>query len=421
MADVTEREGETTREFTGEVGQFVWATVDYRDGFSVMDDPVTALDERNNNPTDTAAEQHKYRNRNEDGTPDNSDTLFYNSDLSLTKGADNAVQKDPEEDEDIPQPSTTPVLVERMVYENVPSTGYVGLPLELRGEMGLSYQDGKGGTATRDTIGGPDGASFVFAEEYDEAEHDFYDMVMTDSDNIEADSTADPPIEANDDPDDKMGQLAAQVVIHFDAEAAKNSYIIEITDPDAEVAVGPVRVTITVVNVNEAPSAPSVRRGDTTTTPTNNAPEFAAATDTRTVPENTIAGEDIGAPVAATDADAGDTLTYTLGGDDMASFAIGETDGQLMTLAALDYETQASYSVTVTATDTAGATDTITVTITVTDVTTGLAIADTYDANEDGVIGGREVAKAVQDHFAGNLGGGAVAQVVQLYFRHRSS
>ena len=37
---------------------------------------------------------------------------------------------------------------------------------------------------------------------------------------------------------------------------------------------------------------------------------------TRSVPENTPAGEDIGEPVAATDADAGDMLTYTLGGDD---------------------------------------------------------------------------------------------------------
>ena len=38
------------------------------------------------------------------------------------------------------------------------------------------------------------------------------------------------------------------------------------------------------------------------------------------------------------DADAGDTLTYTLGGDDMASFAIDSTTGQLMTMAALDFE-----------------------------------------------------------------------------------
>ena len=52
----------------------------------------------------------------------------------------------------------------------------------------------------------------------------------------------------------------------------------------------------------------------------NTAPEFAAATAERSVEENTVAGMDIGAAVAATDAE-DDTLTYTLGGDDMASFA----------------------------------------------------------------------------------------------------
>ena len=48
----------------------------------------------------------------------------------------------------------------------------------------------------------------------------------------------------------------------------------------------------------------------------------------RTVAENTVAGEAIGAPVAATDPDNGDTLTYTLGGADAASFDIVSTSGQ---------------------------------------------------------------------------------------------
>ena len=79
---------------------------------------------------------------------------------------------------------------------------------------------------------------------------------------------------------------------------------------------------------NEAPSTPMEASDDAPTTPANNAPEFQDATgaartaDTGEVAENTAAGENIGAPVAATDADAGDTLTYTLGGTDMASFAI---------------------------------------------------------------------------------------------------
>ena len=89
---------------------------------------------------------------------------------------------------------------------------------------------------------------------------------------------------------------------------------------------------------------------------------------TRTVNENTAAGVDIGAPVAATDQDGGDVLTYSLGGTDAASFAIVASSGQLQTEAPLDYETKDSYAVTVTATDTSGESATATVTINVTDV-----------------------------------------------------
>ena len=84
------------------------------------------------------------------------------------------------------------------------------------------------------------------------------------------------------------------------------------------------------------------------------------------VAENTAAGTAIGDPVEAMDADRGDTLTYELGGADAASFAIDSETGQLMTSAALDYETMMEYMVTVTATDSEGETDMIYVTIMVT-------------------------------------------------------
>ena len=75
------------------------------------------------------------------------------------------------------------------------------------------------------------------------------------------------------------------------------------------------------------------------------APEFAAETPRteRSVAENTAGGYGHRRPgaVEATDAD-DDTLTYTLGGDDMASFDIDAT-GQLMTMAALDFDTESSY------------------------------------------------------------------------------
>ena len=78
----------------------------------------------------------------------------------------------------------------------------------------------------------------------------------------------------------------------------------------------------------------------------NTAPSFPATeTGARSVAENTVAGQNIGLPVAASDAE-NDTLVYTLGGTDAASFDIVRSSGQLQTKAALDYETKSSYSVT---------------------------------------------------------------------------
>ena len=51
---------------------------------------------------------------------------------------------------------------------------------------------------------------------------------------------------------------------------------------------------------------------------------------TRTVAENTKAGQAIGDPVVAEDKD-GDVLTYTLGGTDAGVFAIDWATGQLKT------------------------------------------------------------------------------------------
>ena len=119
----------------------------------------------------------------------------------------------------------------------------------------------------------------------------------------------------------------------------------------------------------------------------NNAPVFPdqdpemegdqSTAATRTVAENTAAGQAIGDPVAAEDED-GDILTYTLAGAGADSFAIDWATGQIMTKGALDHETGETLTVTVRATDPAGVpqaqtavednSDEITVTITVTDV-----------------------------------------------------
>ena len=150
------------------------------------------------------------------------------------------------------------------------------------------------------------------------------------------------------------GQLQTKAALDFETKASYTVTVLVSDGKDAEGTADPttddeITVTITVTNVNEAP-------------------EFPAATDSRTVAENTGAGVAIGAPVAATDLDDGDTLTYTLGGTDAASFDIVSTSGQLRTKAALDTEAKASYTVTVSVIDDAGLDDEVTVTITVLDV-----------------------------------------------------
>ena len=107
--------------------------------------------------------------------------------------------------------------------------------------------------------------------------------------------------------------------------------------------------------------------GLVTVTPSGNtAPTFPSSTATRSVPENSDAGTNVGAPVTATDPDSGDTLTYTLEGTDAASFEIVSTSGQLRTTSGVTYMAPSSYEVIVKADDGNGGSATIAVTITVT-------------------------------------------------------
>ena len=142
------------------------------------------------------------------------------------------------------------------------------------------------------------------------------------------------------------GQLQTRASLDFETKA---SYSVTITVSDGELTAS-IDVRITVTDVGE-----------------NRAPTFAEGTSTtRSVAENTGSEQDIGSAVSATDPD-DDTLTYTLGGTDAASFSINSTNGQLQTKAALDYETKTSYSVTVSVSDDNGGSDSIDVTITATD------------------------------------------------------
>ena len=140
-------------------------------------------------------------------------------------------------------------------------------------------------------------------------------------------------------------------------DVGANVIVIEVTRPDDPLTPHTYSVTVT-----RAPNTPPVFG------------EGAAAT--RSAAENTAAGQDIGDPVAATDLESGDTLTYSLDAAGEAFFDIDATSGQLRTEAELDHETRKSYPVTVSVSDgkdangdaDPSADDTITVTILVSDV-----------------------------------------------------
>ena len=107
-------------------------------------------------------------------------------------------------------------------------------------------------------------------------------------------------------------------------------------------------------------------------------PSFSATTATRSVPENSASGVNVGAAVAATPGDS-DTLVYTLSGTDASSFTIVQSSGQIQTKSGVTYNFESpkkTYSVTVSVRDNkddAGDADTadddtIDVTINLTDV-----------------------------------------------------
>lgn len=106
------------------------------------------------------------------------------------------------------------------------------------------------------------------------------------------------------------------------------------------------------------------------TTHTNSAPEFSDVTLARSVAENTAADTNIGNAIpAATDADADDTLTYTMEGTDASSFTFDTSSRQIKTKSGVtyDHESKSSYSVTIKVSD-GEASDTVGVTINITDV-----------------------------------------------------
>ena len=233
-------------------------------------------------------------------------------------------------------------------------TGYAltkssDLPLKVISEPSNNAPEFTDGTETTRSVAenaaaGQNIGSAVAATDDDAADTLTYRLNGTDADSFDIVSTS--------------GQLKTKAV--FDRET-KSSYSVTVVVTDGNGGIDSIAVTITV-------------------TEPNNAPEFTDGDNTtREVDENTATGENIGDPVAATDDDISDTLTYTFSGTDAASFAIVSSSGQLQTNAALDYETDNSYSVTVSVSDGIGGSDSIDVTINITNVNE----APTFPATTD--------------------------------------
>ena len=163
--------------------------------------------------------------------------------------------------------------------------------------------------------------------------------------------------------------------------------------------------TVTVIADDTKDRASITVSIEATAAPPNNPPVFEGASTTRTVREGTATGTSIGSPVRATDADTGDTLTYSLEGTDAASFSIVPTSGQIQTRAALDASTKSTYSVTVRATDSRGGSDTIDVTITVTARPTTFGCATqgaVSDTSNTGLVADCEALLAARNALEGN-------------------
>ena len=186
--------------------------------------------------------------------------------------------------------------------------------------------------------------------------------------------------------------------LNFEGDQKTYTVVVKAEDPFA--LNDTITVNIIVTNVDEGVTF--------TTAPVNTRPEFAAATYTREVAENTAAGENIGDPVRATD-DEGNALAYSLIGDEAASLTIGRTSGQIRTKDALDYEVKSRNTVTVTATDPDGLSDSATVTIRVTDVdedpvVSGNAAID-YAENGAGMVAAYTAADPENGDIAWSLSG----------------
>ncbi|WP_350333054.1 cadherin domain-containing protein [Coralliovum pocilloporae] len=163
----------------------------------------------------------------------------------------------------------------------------------------------------------------------------------------------------------------------IDREAAA-SHTIEVTATSTDGSTSTQSYTINVGDVNES--------GTGATTDTD-----AAA---NTVSENAANGTTVGITASASDADATDSVTYSLSDDADGRFTIDTNTGEISVAdgSKLDHESDASHTVTVLSTSSDGSTSSETFTINVGDVNEGptdISISgNTIAENEDGAVVG---------------------------------
>ena len=165
------------------------------------------------------------------------------------------------------------------------------------------------------------------------------------------------------------GELKLKDSVTADYET-KSSYAVTVTATDSGNLTTAQAFTVTVNDVNEAPSA---------------------ITLSATAINENAAGAMVGT-LSTTDVDAGDSHTYSLSGTDADSFEVVGGELKLKDSASADYETKSSYAVTVTATDSGNLTTAQAFTVTVNDVNdapTGIALSATaVNNNSTGVVVG---------------------------------
>jgi VCBS repeat-containing protein len=143
------------------------------------------------------------------------------------------------------------------------------------------------------------------------------------------------------------GEITTTNTANFNFETTP-SYALSVTATDGTGLVSAAQtVTVNVTDVNEAPVVTSAATGTVAENATTSTVVYTAA---------------------ASDVDAGDVMTYTLGGTDAAAFSINAATGVVTLKASADFETKAAYAIDVTATDKAGLSNTKAVAVTVTNV-----------------------------------------------------